>query len=164
MIFCCGAYHESDFVYFLEPNEQYCQRRLEVLNSCPGKNLKCNAFIAELTQIKAKTNEISVVRYKNKKAENFVKKMLKNNKHELFKLVTGTKNNMNWVYGENCERKNKDGMTVAVVQKAVDFNNKKKQSNISIFLFVTPLHNKLENLLCRFFCSFGEAGFKERFA
>lgn len=151
MIFCCGACHEPDLIYFLEPNETYKLRRLEILKSCPGKNVKCNAFIAELTQADAATGKIFVNRYKNKKAENFVKKILKNNPHELFKVQTGTKNNMNWIYGESCEHKNKDGSIVSIEQKSVDFNNKKKQSNISIFLFVTPLHNKLASLLCSFF-------------
>lgn len=152
VIFCCGAYHEADFIYFLEPNERFKLRRLEILLECPSKNENCHAYIAEFSQLERNSKVVLVKRYKNQKAKQFVAKLLKRNKCELFQVPKGSKNDMNWIYGENCERKNKKGEAIELIQKAVDFNNKKKLSNISIFLFITLLHNKFKDyLLCSFF-------------
>ncbi len=151
VIFCCGTNHEPDLVYFLEPNEIFKQRRLEILVACSGQNEQCHAFIAEFNQIKRNSQKVLVTRYKNQKAKKFVEKLLKKNKWVLFKQECGSKSNMNWIYGENTQVKNKKTQCVEFVQKAVDFNYKKKQSKLSIFLFVTSLHSKVRNLLCSFF-------------
>lgn len=152
VIFCCGAYHEADYTYFLEPNERFKVRRLEILLECPSKNENCHAYIAELSQIEQNSNVFSVKRYKNQKAKKFVEKLLKKSQYEIFQIPKGSKNGMNWIYGENCEIKNKKGELTEIHQKAVDFNNKKKLSNLSIFLLITPLHNKWKDgLLCSFF-------------
>ena len=150
MIFCCGAYHEPDEIYFLNKNDKFKDRRLEVLKCCPSKNNNCNAFIVELTQTFIPTGKTFSLRLKNKKAKEFVENILKTEKHEKFKIEIGSKSNMNWKWGENKALKNNKGQVYKIVQRAVDFNDKKKQSNIYIFLLITTLHNKLQ-LLCSFF-------------
>ena len=150
MIFCCGAYHESDEIYFLEQTDKFKNRRLEILNCCPAKNENCNAFIVELTQTSILDGKIKTIRFKNKKAREFAHKILNSTPSTEYKPEIGSKSNMNWIWGENKEYKNNKGKIYKVLQNAVDFNNKKKQLNISIFLLITTLHNRLQ-ILCSFF-------------
>ena len=84
VIFCCGAYHEPDFVYFLESDDLYKSKKLEILNECPGKNEKCKAFIVELSKIDIKTGKMSIFRWKNDKARKIAEKILKNNHYRCF--------------------------------------------------------------------------------
>ncbi len=137
MILCCGTYHTADEIYILKPNYSYKNRRLEILYECPSKNEKCRAYIAELTQTHKKDDKKFTIRKRNETGKKYAKALLRELDYDANHIPFGSRNNMNWIYGENQEIKDKNGKTVEIRQKAVDFNNNKK----TIKHIYLPLNN-----------------------
>ena len=116
-IVCCRCKQEADICLFLKPNKQYRDRKLEVITCCI-----CGALIAELTQFNIQTQKYEVIRPKSKKTSKFLIKLQKENEElKLPNIKTGTKSNMNWIYGVNKERKNGK-----IYQYAKNFNGQSK--------------------------------------
>jgi len=115
-IYCCGAMREATIRLFLKRNEQFRDRKLEIL-ICPN----CGSLCAELTQFNIKTLKYETIRPKRKKVSKFLIKLEKENKElKLPKIKYGTKSGANWIYGVNKEKKDK------ICQYARKFNGLSK--------------------------------------
>ena len=115
MIMCCRQKQLPYVSVRIRDDKQFKNRKLEVL-IC----VQCGALIADLTQYNIEKGVWEVIRPKRKNTASFIKKMQKLEWHEI-KEKTGTKSNMNYIYGENREHKNGK-----IYQYSVDFNGVKK--------------------------------------
>lgn len=116
-IMCCRIKQEAMIRLFLKPNKQFRDRKLEVI-----KCLKCGALIAELTQFNIQKQEYEIIRPKSKKTSKFLIKLQQENEElKMPEIKTGTKSNMNWIYGVNKEKKNGK-----IYQYAKNFNGQSK--------------------------------------
>lgn len=115
MIMCCRHSIVPFVSVFIRPDEQFRDRKLEVA-ICPV----CSALLAELTQFNIQNSVYEVVRPKRKHTASFIKKMQEMEWFDV-DVKTGTKSNMNFIYGVNREYKNGK-----IYQYAVDFNGEKR--------------------------------------
>ncbi len=115
VIYCCGGYHTPHRTVFVCSDNQYINRKLEII-ICP----KCGALVAELTQYNIKTKKYEKYRPKRKRTSRFLKEIESGKWYEC-KVKYGTKEKAGFVYGQNKEAK--DGK---IYQYAVDFNGTKR--------------------------------------
>ncbi len=115
VIYCCGGYHKPQQTVILFPENEYKERKLEIL-VCPV----CGSIAAELTQYNTKSKKYETFRPKRKQTVKFIKK-LQEGKWKEEKVSFGTKSNKGFVYGVNVESQNGK-----IYQYAVDFNGERK--------------------------------------
>lgn len=118
MLNCHGLFRAQE-VWFLDDNEKYKNRRLEI-GVCPF----CDNKIYGLFE-KEKTSEKSVfVRARDKKGKRLYDSLKSQINYKKSDIMKGTKANMAYVFGIN-EEHIINGKKI-ILQKAVDFNGTQK--------------------------------------
>lgn len=126
MLVHCNMKVRPTVIWFLYPNKDYTNRKLEIAY-CP----KCNKRIVRYVRENVITGNINSEQFSKYKAEKLIDELAAEKEYSSFDLFT-QKGLHGFRYGENKEIK-KNGKSV-VVQKSVDFYGNKevvKQINIT---------------------------------
>ena len=115
MIYCCGGYYNPSQTVFLLPDNNYRDRKLEIV-ICP----KCGALVAELVQFNVQSQKYESFRPKRKKTAKFLQEVQDGGWKEV-KVPFATKERAGFVFGLNKEMKNG-----TIKQFSVDFNGQKR--------------------------------------
>ena len=116
MLYCCGQYVKVKKTVYPCDTERLKEQKLEV-----GFCTTHGGLICELTYYDKKEAAWKRIRPKRKNIRDFIKRV-ENGEFTLDKPIktVGNKSNMNFVYGENIEKKDR------ISQFAVDFNGTRR--------------------------------------
>lgn len=124
MLVHCNSKHRADEILFLFSNNEYINRRLEIL-ICPI----CDKQLARLVQTRIEDNKKIDTLLSGKKAKRLIESC--RNEVDFSSLDTPKQKKVlyGFRYGENRERVNKKTGESTVVQMAVDFYGNKEKVN-----------------------------------
>ena len=118
MLNCHGLFRAEE-IWFLEDNEKFKNRRLEI-GVCPF----CNNKILGLFEKDKKTDKRVYIRARDKKAKRLFEQLKTQIDYKRSDIPKGTKSNMGFVFGKN-EIVKINGEKI-ILQKSVDFNGTEK--------------------------------------
>ena len=128
MLVHCNMKIRPDEIWFLFPNSDFINRRLEIA-TCP----KCEHLIVRLVEHRITDGKVFDDTLSRKKAIRLMNELRNSIDYTSLDSPKQPKTLYGFRYGENKERFNKRTGVTTVIQKAVDFyGNKEKVKEISV--------------------------------